>query len=568
MNLRRLRTGSIIALPAALVFTGLSAPSAISDSTPAQAPKADSRPNIVLILADDLGWSDISTGRTNMGTQSRFNETPALERLAAEGMAFNNAYASPTCTPSRAALLSGQYAPRKTNNIYQHGNSRGPLAAAPQGLPNGQLALPNATLTMAETLQSAGYATGYVGKFHVTRDERSVTSSGGHGFDVNAGGSRYGHPARYHAAGGRFDVGSSGLDAYAGNYTQAYVDKNIKPFSRATSPASMDALVGTNKHLTDAVADATINFMQRHANRPFFAFMGQYAVHTPVTAQEARRDLLTKYRMKSRGPAEPSNPAYGALLEGLDQSVARIVRYLETTTDPREPGRKLADNTLVVFTSDNGGFKPAGANNGPLRGMKASLHEGGLRVPMIAWSKDAALVHGGTINATPVSNMDFYPTFAALAGATVPAQYPLDGVNLGGILTDPTARLTRQSLFWHVPRYLVNQYYHQRPRSVMRSGKWKLAYSYEARTWQLYDLAVDIGETRNLAKERPDVVKDLGIKFLRWLDRMDAPLATVRTNVNIRVSGYTYADGRIAAHRPNDIIRLKPGDEMPLIAGF
>ncbi|MGW8990526.1 sulfatase [Streptomyces zhihengii] len=565
---RRSRPYSLLALPAILTLTTLSAPAAATPGADRAAGPRAPRPNIVYVLADDFGWTSTSSPLTNQGNGSDFYETPALERIAREGVAFDNAYTSVNCTPTRAALLTGLYAPRAENNIYLVGDlNRGGddtlLKGPAQGRPDGATALPPEAVTVGERLQGAGYTTGYLGKFHVTRTAEAITAQ--HGFDENIGGQASGDPGAYHAKDGQFGpkIGPA-LDAFAGDYTRAYVDANIRPWSAGTDPAALDALVGTDKHVSDALADATIDFVDRNKQAPFLAFLSTYGVHTPVGDAQGRKDLLAKYKAKAPGTST-SNPAYGALVEGVDQSVARVVRHLETTADPRNPGHPLADNTVVVFTADNGGVENF-TDNGPLRGQKGELREGGIRVPLIAWSANPALVKGGRIDHTPVYAADHHATIASLAGAA-PAARPVDGVSLDGLFAGDGAGLGRQSIFWHLPGYLIAGDRDQRPQSVIRSGRWKLVHSYEDRSWELYDLATDIGETRDLAGERPDQVQRLGRELIRWLDEVDAPLATLREGrepLRFTVRGTTYADGR-ATVRTGEPVVVRPGEEVPLV---
>lgn len=568
MRARRSRPYGLLALPAILTLTTLSAPAAATPGTDRPAAPRAQQPNIVYVLADDFGWTSLSSPRTNQGNPSDFYETPALERIAQEGVSFDNAYTSVNCTPTRAALLTGLYAPRPENNIYLVGDlDRGGddtlLKGPAQGRADGATVLPPEAVTVGERLQGAGYTTGYLGKFHVTRTPEAITEQ--HGFDENIGGQGSGDPGAYHAKDGQFGpkIGPA-LDAFAGDYTRAYVDENIRPYSKGVDPAALDALVGTDKHVTDALADATIDFVERNKQDRFFAFLSPYAVHTPVGDAQGRADLLAKYKAKTPGRST-SNPAYGALVEGLDQSVARLVRHLRTTPDPRNPGRPLADNTVVVFTADNGGVETF-TDNGPLRGQKGELREGGIRVPLIAWSANPSLVDGGRIDHTPVYAADHHATIAALAGAA-PAARPVDGVSLERLFADGRARLDRQSLYWHLPGYLIAGGRDQRPQSVVRSGRWKLVHNYEDRSWELYDLATDIGEARDLAGERPDQVRRLGADLVRWLDAVDAPLATLREGrepLRLTVTGTTYADGH-ATVRTGETVVVRPGDEVPLV---
>ncbi|MEV6313091.1 sulfatase [Streptomyces sp. NPDC051840] len=570
MKTRRSRLIGLLTLPVILTLPTLGAPASAAGPQPHDRPggRAAPAPNIVYVLADDFGWTDVSTGRTNAGHPSDYYETPALDRIAQEGVAFDNGYTSVNCTPTRAALLTGLYAPRPQNNIYLVGDlNRGGddtlLKGPAQGRADGANALPNDASTIAERLQDVGYTTGYFGKFHVSRSGADIVAQ--HGFDENFGGTNAGDPGAYHATDGQFHskIGPE-LDAYAADYTQEYVDRNIKPYSKGVGDAALNGLVGTDKHITDALADATLGFVDRHKNDRFFAFVGSYAVHTPVGEKQARADLLGKYRAKSPG-SSTSNPSYGALIEGLDQNVARLVHHLRTTADPRNPGHPLADNTVLLFSGDNGGVDQF-TDNGPLRGQKGELREGGIRVPQIAWSTNPGLVRGNRVDHTPVYVADHTATIASLAGVSPSERQQLDGADLSGLLTG-TAPLHRDAIYWHLPGYLIAGGRDQRPQSVIRSGKWKLVHSYEDRSWELYDLDGDIGETHDLAAERPALVNELGGRLIRWLDKLDAPLATLRDGkapLTFTVTGSTYADGRIV-RRKNETVVVRPGDEVPLV---
>jgi len=294
------------ALPAALTLTGFGIPQGATAAHAPQEAAPKAQPNVLFILADDLGWSDLGGPRTNLGNPNGFNETPAIDQLAEEGMAFPDAYACINCAPTRAALMTGLYAPRPTNNIYavddlNRGGEGTMLVGPPQARPDGDVSLPDEAVTVAETLQDAGYATGYVGKFHITRTAADVSAS--HGFDENLGGTHAGAPAFYHARDGAFAHPSIGpeLDQYAADYTQEYVDANIKPYTHGVPGSALDALVGTDKHVTDALADATIDFVDRHDDEPFFTWMSEYAVHSPVG--DARLAATCLPNTRSRLPA-------------------------------------------------------------------------------------------------------------------------------------------------------------------------------------------------------------------------------------------------------------------------
>ena len=504
------------------------------------------QPNFVFIMADDLGWTALSAPQVCLGYVSDFHETPTLERLANEGMSFPHAYTNgANCAPTRAALLTGQYAARPTNNVFavnslNRGGSGTLLRGPSQGLSNGQDEIPGAAITIAEVLGSAGYATAHVGKFHSGGSMANNTVLA-QGFDVNFGGGSAGSPSSYRAnnnSGSWQFAGGVGpeLDVYALPYDTAYVNSAIVPFNHG---ANTSLALFQEKQVTDAVADATIDFIDANKDVPFYVQMHQYAVHGPIGNVHAREDLLAKYQAKTPGQIHSNDP-YGAMIEQLDQSIDRVIDYLESTPDPRNAGLPLAQNTIVVFFSDNGG-PFSFTTNTPLTGNKGEYSEGGIRVPMIAWSANPALVEPNAVNNTPVIGTDFLPTFAALAGANT-AALTLDGESLAPILADHQASLARQSIFWHFPGYLVDGSRSQRPQSLVRQHHWKLFYNYEDASWELYDVVADISETNNLAECEPGVVQSLGAELRQWLLATAAPLPTFRNATNY-VDGASYPAG-------------------------
>ncbi|MGF9753744.1 sulfatase [Microvirga sp. 0TCS3.31] len=581
MPSRKLLTA--IAAPAVLTLVGVApvlggTQAGTASAAPAKPGKAAAsqapRPNLVFVMADDLGWADLGTGLPNGGHGNDYNETPQLDQLAAEGQSFTQAYASVQCSPTRTALHTGQYATRPTNNVYAvsgiAGQANDPLLGAPHGRPqDGRSAVPVDHTTIGETLQGAGYATGYSGKFHVAGSADEIVAS--HGFDENWGGSQNSHATSYFATDEQFnDSVSPSLDQFAEDYTQDYVDTNIAPYSHGVSDDQLDALVGTDKHVTDAQTDAAIDFIDRSKDEPFFAFVSEFAPHFPVNDAQARSDLLAKYRAKAPGSA-PAKPSYAALTEAVDQSVARIVAHLETTPDPRNGGKPLADNTLVIFTSDNGGEEDpieAGAWNGPLREDKGFMYEGGVRVPWIVWSGGSDLVRGGgRTNDTIVNSTDLYTTLASYARADLPAGVPLDGVDLRPAFSK--GKKIDRAHFHHVPGYVrFGGQVQSRPFSSVRDGRWKLYYEYTDDSFELYDLEADLGETTDLAADRPGQVHRLGRKLIAWLDETDAPLATLRAGQPPRViedvRGETYADGTITRRR-GETITVTAGQPVPFV---
>ncbi len=499
-------------------------------------------PNIIVIIADDMGWSQVSTGLTNLNNSSDFFETPVLETLASEGIAFPYGYVNGSnCAPTRAALLSGQYASRPTNNIFavdnlNRGGNSTLLVGPDNGLPNGKDELPKEAVTLAETMQTAGYKTVHLGKYHVGEDEATNVSDNAatdQGFDINFGGGTKGNPGNYFASnsGAPYTFGASigpELDAYAEPYTAA----------ESLLLAGDNSLEGTAKHVTDAMADAAMDFIDDNINSPFFMHFSNFAIHGPFNPSDARPDLRAKYNAKAisnpSAMGHDRKPGQAALAEGMDQTIGRLITYLKTTNDPRNPGKMLSENTLVYFISDNGGAVHSD-DAGPLRGMKGEWYEGGIRSVSIVWSEASWLANKETVNTTPIIGFDIYPTCVEAAGGTLPGGgYEIDGASHWQMLTNGTP-LTRSALYWHYPGYLIDSNRDARPVSIIRKGDYKLIYNYETESYELYDLINDIGEATNLLGGSPDsatliIGNDMSTDLRNHLVNISAPLPTYRSN--------------------------------------
>ena len=499
---------------------------------------ASAAPNIIHIVADDLGWTDLSSGLSNYGNGSAFYQTPNIDQLATQGMAFTSAYAMPTCVPTRVALMTGQSGSR--TQTYSVGSVEGvatdPLLGATVN--NGDI--PNSTVTLAETLQAAGYTTAHFGKFHVTASTADITSQ--HGFDFDFGGGTSGAPGSFFSTqqGANWTYPNPvgpGLDTYAAPYTQAYVDANLKPYANG---ADVDSLVSTAKHLTDATADAAIDFIsgQLGSGNPFYMNLAFHAVHTPV---ETRPDLEAKYNqvIADNGGASPDprhdSASYAGLLEGMDQSIGRLVDFLEDPNGDGNLSDSIASNTLVVFYGDNGGLTQQ-TDNSPLRSGKGSSYEGGVRVPLIAWMPGS--VAADSSSNEPTQAVDFYPTFAELGGASLPnpATQPLDGESLAGVLAGTQQDLGRDGAYFHYPGY-ANSNPGPLSSVVLDAGetRYKLFYLYENRTFELYDLQNDLSEANNLADGDMTALEyklaTRAVKSLRdWLDDTGAVYPTLRAD--------------------------------------
>ena len=433
-------------------------------------------PNIVLILADDLGYGDLSS------YGSDFFRTPHLDQLAKQGMRFTDAYAnSPNCAPTRAALLSGQYAPR--TGIYTVNSSeRGPVAERVLVPTKNQRSLEPSVVTLAEAIRDAGYKTAHMGKWHL--GEGAETGPLGQGFDVNLAGTQRGHPASY--------------------------------FSPYSNPELSDGPDG--EYLTERLTSEAIGFIESNQAQPFFLYLPYYTVHTPI--QPNGDDLV---RMEDREPGQVhTNPRYGAMVEGMDAQIGRILVALDRL--------KLTENTIVVFASDNGGKSPE-TDMLPLRGSKGMLYEGGIRVPFIVrWP---GVTTAATESHEPVLTFDLYPTLVAAAGGKLPKDTPIDGRDLAPVLADSTANLDREAIYWHFPAYLHGYKsmseegprpgWRATPSSAMRAGEWKLIQSFETDTFELYNLAEDPGEQTNQAEARPEVLKRLKAQLEAWQHATGAP---------------------------------------------
>lgn len=422
-------------------------------------------PNIVLVLIDDMGWSDLGC----YGNQ--FHETPYIDRLAEQGVRFTDFYAAcPVCSPTRASIQAGQYQARfsLTDFIPGHWRPFEKLVVPPNASH-----LPLEIETVAETLQSAGYQTGYYGKWHL-------------GNNTDQGPSAQGYDEAIVTGGGHF-----------------------APFR--TTPKTE---VGEGRYLGDFLTDQTIAFIERNHKKPFFVQLSHYAVHIPLQAKPEKIDY---YKQKTPIPGKVNNPIYAAMVAHVDESVGKIVAALERMN--------LTENTMVVVTSDNGGLynsyrNTSGPvmNNDPLRGEKGTLYEGGIRVPLIVrWP---GVAQAGGVCDEPTISIDFYRTFADAAGADLPDQ-PNDGLSLVKLLKDPEATLNRDAIYFHYPHY-----HHSTPAGAVRSGDWKLIEFFDTGKYELYDLTVDVGETTNVAAARPEEVNELRAMLANWQNEVGAKMPT------------------------------------------
>lgn len=429
---------------------------------------AAGKPNIVVIMADDLGWRDLHC----YGNEQV--DTPALDKLAAEGMRFTDGYAAaPVCTPTRAAMMTGQSPARLRITNHAPGNAVGfALKDSPLREAENIRHLPLAAVTIAERLSAAGYATAHIGKWHLShtmRGEPGVTEKDlrpeKQGFDLNIGGDSSGGPPSY--------------------------------FAPYRIPALVDGKA--SEYLPERLADEAIAFIRAHREGPFFLNWWPFSVHYPM---QAREEVITNYRQRTT----IKDPIYAAMIEDMDTAIGRFLKALD------EAG--LRENTLVIFKSDNGGYN---GDNRPLRGFKGMLYEGGIRVPWIVrWP---GKIQPGTTNSTPVISTDYYPTLLEAAGLPPTPDHPLDGKSIMPLLTQ-SAGFDRDALYFHYPNYA----FHKKNRlgSAIREGDYKLIKNYDDDSLELYDLRSDIGEENNLATKSPELAKRLADKLDACLRATDA----------------------------------------------
>ncbi|HEX8522059.1 MAG TPA: sulfatase [Tepidisphaeraceae bacterium] len=434
-----------------------------SASAPARGDTTHS-PNIIFILADDLGWTDLGC------FGSKYYETPNIDRLASQGMKFTNGYsAGPNCTPTRAALMSGEYGARTgvfTVGSIDRFDWRSQPLAPPQNVQN----LPQSIRILPQPLKDAGYATAMFGKWHLGQS-------------------------------GEFHPSKRGFD-------EAIVSQG-KHFNFMTDPAVDHP---KDQYLADFLTDRAVEFIKKNKDQPFFLYLPHFGVHAP---KEAKAELIKKFKAKPRVGGH-HDPVYAAMIYSVDESVGRIMATLDEL--------KLSDNTLLIFSSDNGGVGGYGreglekahdtTDNSPLRGGKGMLYEGGVRVPFIF--RLPGVIQPGSTSDTPIISVDLYPTFVELAHATAPAQ-PHDGVSLVPLLKGQS--LERDAIFWHFPGYLgapgVDQW-RTKPGAAVRSGDYKLIEWYESGKLELYNLKNDISQKNDLAEKEPEVAHSLHAKLVAW----------------------------------------------------
>lgn len=443
------------------------------------------KPNIVLINIDDLGWSDVHF------QGNPFYETPNIDKLAVEGMVFDNGYASAAnCAPSRAALMTGQYSPR--HGVYTVATSARGKSKDRKIIPiKNTFFIKKNNLTIANVLQSHGYKTISLGKWHVSSDPTL------HGFDTNVGGSVWGQPPG--------TVWGHRRKGYFSPYKNKYLEDGPK-----------------GEYLTDRLTQETINFIKNNKTSPFFVYLAYYSIHTPI---QAKQKTIQKYKKKKKTKLK-ENSAYAAMIENMDENIGKLMTFLDQ--------QNLSKNTLVIFTSDNGAVYKL-SKSCSLRAGKGSYYEGGIKVPLIArWT---GKIKAGSKCNEPVINIDFFPTFLEIANIKKPKNKILDGVSIYPLLQQK--EIKPRSLFWHFPIYLEggnreskDKKFRTRPVSVIRSGKWKMHQYFEDNFFELYNLEEDSLERINLVEQNQfkNQLEEMKKKLFAWQKKINAPISFERNN--------------------------------------
>jgi arylsulfatase A-like enzyme len=449
--------------------------------------------NIVIVLADDLGWADVGYNG------NRCLETPNIDKLARQGMVFNRFYPSAAnCAPSRASMMTGMYSPR--HNVYlPQGMARGEVShrrwlVPTQSMPETHKLFPVSINnveprfeSLAEMLRKGGYISARLGKWHIGDDNQ--------GFDYSS------------------SDGTPGLIANVGGEEERFYE---------------DTLVAQR------LTDAAIDFMCRNKEKPFFLYLSHWEVHSPMTA---RREAVARFSSRlSTKDCNGVDPVYAAETEQLDISLGRIMACLDSLA--------LTNNTLFIFTSDNGGSLKY-TTNGVLRGGKGGFYEGGIRSPFVArWP---GMIRPGSTTNWPANGIDLMPTFAEMAEVSLPDKQPVDGISLLPVFRDPDQRSERK-MFFHFPLYLGGEEgvscelpaydtgkptWRAVPSTTFIRGDWKMIWYYEYDKYELFNLKEDISEKNNLAGQVPDIEKSLLAEIREWVVAVDAPVPGIPANKKI-----------------------------------
>ncbi len=451
-----------------------------------------SKPNFVVFLVDDLGWGDLGC------YGSTFHETPHLDGLATDGMRFTQAYSACTvCSPSRAAIMTGQYPARLhlTDWIAGHRRPNPKLS-----IPDWNMRLEHSLTTLPEALKAADYRTQFIGKWHlmpIGQPDFKQHYPDDHGFDSNIAGREWGQP--------------KGPGLYFAPFGMPNLDDG--------EPGDF---------LTDNLTDAAVDFIDQSKDSPFLLYFSYYTVHGPIMAKP---ELVEKYTKKAETfqntRNEKVNPRYAGMIESLDDSVGRILEKLDSAG--------LAENTVVIFTADNGGVSEN--SSGGLRGCKALAYEGGTREPFIVrWPSK---VKPDSTCDVPIIGNDIYPTILDMAELDLKPGCHIDGLSLVPVLTEAADSLDRDSLYWHYPHY-----HKTKPYGAVREGDWKLIEFFEDSRLELYDLKNDPSESIDLAAEKPDKAKTLLANLQQWRAEVGAQMPTENPDYDPNLVGRKKARGK------------------------
>ena len=474
----------------------------------------DARPNIIVFLIDDMGWQDTEVPFWKEETLfNRMFRTPNMQILANEGMKFTNAYATPVCTPTRASLITGMNAAHHGITLWTSPYSNTPTDRPDEQFDpavwnhNGLSPVDGIPHTMHATflpqlLRDAGYLTVHVGKAHWGSNGQPGSNPLNLGFEVNIGGTSTGQPASYY-----------GQQNYG----------NIPGKTTVHAVPNLQEYYGTDTFLTDALTYEAMKAVSGaiHRKQPFFLHLGHYAVHTPV-----QQDPRFFQGYLDRG-ADTLDAAYASLVEGIDKSLGDLMRFLKDN--------KIDQNTVVIFMSDNGGLATPGHRSGPphsanapLRSGKGSIYEGGIREPMIV--KWPGTVQPGSVTNTPVIIEDYFPTLLEIAGVkTYITKQQLDGMSFVNVLKNPSAKPFDRSFIWHLPNKWTPQdgpginFY-----SAIRKGNWKLVYHLRTGKSELYNLADDIGESRDVSASNKELTDSLKKELNSYLTKWKAPMPVLK----------------------------------------
>jgi len=436
---------------------------------------SDRPPNVILILIDDMGWTDLSC------YGSEFYETPNVDRLAASGMRLTHAYSACTvCSPTRSAVMTGKYPARLHITDWIAGSER---PNAKLKIPDWRQYLPHEEVTIAEFFKANGYSTCHIGKWHLGGEQYGPTTQG---FGINIAGTHVGSPPTY-----------------------------FFPYKNANGSLPGLDQGQPGEYLTDRLTDEAMAFISASKDKPFFLYLPYYAVHTPLMAKPEK---IERYKAK----ADPSNPqhhaTYAAMVESLDEGIGRLVAHLDSL--------KLRENTIVVFTSDNGGLKSNQVtSNGPARAGKGSVYEGGVRVPFIVFYPPK--IRAGSTSDAPAMSIDLFPTLVELCDVAPKSEKPAwDGLSVSSVLLEK-GPIQRDTLYWHYPHYHPGG---ATPYGAVRSGDWRLVEFYEDGKVELYNLKDDVGEWKDLSASQPQKRAELLGLLRKWRSDVGAQMPTPNPN--------------------------------------